>query len=220
MSSSDPRSGTNPIFGSNKLKLGLFGFNGPGVAFTTVPELFKPTWANTDRIARIVDSIGIEALVPYSRWKAFHRHDHGQSLETSTWAAAVSARTTHACVMTTTHVPAYAPVIAAKTAATTDQISGGRYGINIVCGWFKAEIAMFGTLQESHEDLYAVADEWITLQKRLWTEEDPIDFEGKYFTVKSALIEPKPVQPGGPAIMNAGAESSNCRWPRGHPHTD
>lgn len=201
---SDPRCETNPIFGANRLKLGVFGLNGPGVAFTTVPELFDPTWANSDEVTRIADAMGIEALVPYSRWKAFHRKDHGQALETSAWAAAASVRTHRACVMSTTHVPAYAPVIAAKTAATTDRISGGRYGVNIVCGWFKAEIEMFGTLQKAHDDRYAVADEWIAIQKRLWTEDDPFDFEGRFFQIRDALIEPKPVQPGGPAIMNAG----------------
>ena len=200
----DPRGATNPLFNSNKLKLGIFGVNGPGVAFTKVPELFEPTWANSVKVTRNADALGFEAIVPYARWKAFNRHDHGQSLETSSWAAAASAVTDHACVMSTTHVPAYAPVIAAKTAATTDQISGGRYGVNIVCGWFKAEIEMFGTLQGAHEDRYGIADEWITIQKRLWNEDEPFHFDGKFFQIRNAMIEPRPVQIGGPAIMNAG----------------
>lgn len=216
MAIDDPRSETNPIFGRNKLKLGVFGVNGPGVAFTTVPELFKPTWANSDEVTRMADALGVEAVVPYARWKAFNRHDHGQALETSSWAAAASARTSHACIMSTTHVPAYAPVIAAKTASTTDQISGGRYGVNIVCGWFKAEIAMFGKLEEAHDDRYDLADEWITIQKRLWTEDEPFDFEGRYFQIAGAMIEPKPVQRGGPAIMNAGSSGRGQHFSAKH----
>lgn len=216
MVADDPRAGTNPVFWTQQTEIGCLGVNGPGVAFTKVPELFKPTWANSDEVTRMADAMGIEAIVPYARWKAFDRHDHGQALETSSWAAAASARTQHASIMSTTHVPAYAPVVAAKTEATTDQISGGRYGVNIVCGWFKAEIEMFGKLLRDHDDRYSLADEWIIIQKRLWQENEPFDFNSKYFQIADAMIESKPVQPGGPAIMNAGGSGRGQHFAAKH----
>jgi alkanesulfonate monooxygenase SsuD/methylene tetrahydromethanopterin reductase-like flavin-dependent oxidoreductase (luciferase family) len=200
----DLRSATNPLFNDNRLKLGVFGANGPGVAFTTVPELFKPTWANSSAVARLADQTGIETIVPYARWKALGKSDHSRSFETSTWASAVSAQTHQSCVMSTTHVQAYHPVVAAKTAASVDQISGGRFAMNIVCGWLAAEIEMFGQPLLPHEERYAAADEWIGLMKRLWTDEGPVTFEGKHYAVRDARIDPRPVQAGGPALMNAG----------------
>ncbi|MGK2909491.1 MAG: LLM class flavin-dependent oxidoreductase [Sphingobium sp.] len=211
----DSRSLTNPLFNDNRLKLGVFGANGPGVAFTSVPELFKPTWENSSAVGRLADRIGLEAIVPYARWKAI-RSDHASSFETSTWAAAISAQTQRASVMSTTHVQAYHPVIAAKTAASLDRISGGRYAMNIVCGWLKPEIEMFGQTLLPHGDRYDAADEWLTLMKRLWNEDAPVKFEGHHYSVDDARIDPSPVQPGGPALMNAGGSDRGRQFAAKH----
>lgn len=213
---SDIRRATNPIFGDNKLKLGIFGFNGPGTAFTTAPEKFNPTWENSNTVAQLADSLGIETLIPYQRWKSAATSTKSSAMESTTWAAAVSARTAASCVMATTHVPSLAPVVSAKAASTTDQISGGRFGINIVCGWLPSEIEMFGKPLAEHEARYEMADEWITIQKRLWTENEPFDFDGKFYQLKNLLIEPKPVQPGGPVLMNAGVSGRGQRFTAQH----
>ena len=42
-------------------------------------------------------------------------------------------------VLTTSHVPTVHPIMAAKQATTVDHISGGRFALNIVCGWFAPE---------------------------------------------------------------------------------
>ena len=33
----------------------------------------------------------------------------------------------------------------------------------------------------SHDERYAMADEFVTLMKWLWASEEPIDFQGKYY---------------------------------------
>ena len=44
----DRRNETNPLFGPNKLKLGLFGVNvSNGCAITKAEERFRATWAET-----------------------------------------------------------------------------------------------------------------------------------------------------------------------------
>ena len=65
----------NPMWGPNRLKLGVFGING-GAAFTNHPDRFVPTWDNNLRIAKMADRLGIEALVSASRWKAFAKDGH------------------------------------------------------------------------------------------------------------------------------------------------
>jgi dimethylsulfone monooxygenase len=101
------------------------------------------------------------------------------------------------------HVPTVRPVRTAKEAATIDYIAGGRFTLNLVAGWNADEIRMFGAPQLDHHSRYALADEWLRLAKRLWTEND-FDFAGRFFDVPAAYSEPKPVQQPWPAIMSAG----------------
>jgi alkanesulfonate monooxygenase SsuD/methylene tetrahydromethanopterin reductase-like flavin-dependent oxidoreductase (luciferase family) len=108
-------------------------------------------------------------------------------------------------VFATLHVPAMHPVMAAKQAATIDHIGGGRFTLNIVCGWNKREIELFGSPILEHDLRYDVGDEWISLMKALWTSEEPVDFEGRYFQVHKALMKPRPIQRPYPALMSAGA---------------
>ncbi|WP_421849282.1 LLM class flavin-dependent oxidoreductase [Novosphingobium sp.] len=206
----DPRSASNPLFNENRLKLGIFGINGPGVAMTKVAEAFVPTWANSRAIAEEADKAGFETIVPYARWRPFAGDDHpsGRTFETYNWAAALSALTSRSCVMSTSHVPTIHPLVAAKQAATIDHISGGRFAINIVCGWYTPEIEMFGADIRTHTDRYGHADEWITVMKRLWTEGDAFDFDGKFVQLRKAVSNPKPLQQPHPALMNAGGSDA------------
>jgi hypothetical protein len=61
----------NPLFNSNRLKLGIFGTNGKGGAQTLVPEAYTPTWASSLLTARLADEAGLEAIVAYARWKPY-----------------------------------------------------------------------------------------------------------------------------------------------------
>ena len=160
----DPRAATNPLFNANRLKLGVFAFNGGGATMTTVPEQFELTWPNTRDVALEADRAGYEALVPYARWRSFVGPEHrsGRVFETLTWAAALAAQTSYSAVMSTCHVSIVHPLLAAKAGATIDAISGGRFALNIVCGWFEPEIEMFGAPRLDHDARYRYADEWIT----------------------------------------------------------
>jgi dimethylsulfone monooxygenase len=195
----------NPLRNANKLKLGVFSFNGGGGAFTNHPDRFEPTWENNVQIAQLADRLGLEALVPYAKWKSFAGDNHysGRTYETFAWAAGLAALTKQIALMSTVHVPLYHPLITAKLSATIDHICGGRSGLNIVCGWFKPEIEMFGRGISSHEDRYGAADEWVTLLQRLWSESKGFDYEGKFYSMKQAFSDPKPLG-ARPMLMNAG----------------
>ena len=76
------------------------------------------------------------------------------------------------------------PVMAAKQAATIDHIGGGRFTLNVVTGWYRPEIEMFGAPLLEHDTRYDMAVEWIEIIKRLWTSEKEFDFDGKFYNVK------------------------------------
>ena len=53
------------------------------------------------------------------------------------------------------------------------------------------------------EHRYALAEEWTTIVKRLWSE-DGVDFAGKYFTMKDCQSKPKPLSRPRPELICAG----------------
>ncbi|QNB16096.1 LLM class flavin-dependent oxidoreductase [Paraburkholderia tropica] len=201
------RNGTNALFNGNKLKLGLFGLNcDSGCAMTLVDERHKLTWELTKEIAQVADKVGIEALVPVARWMGLGgpTNFNGRNFETYTWAAGLAAVTEHITLTTTSHVQTTHPVFAAKQAATIDHISGGRYCLNVVCGWFHPELGMFGVPFMEHDARYDYADEWLSVVKRLWTEDGSFSHHGKYFQIEEAFAMPKPIQRPLPPVINAG----------------
>ena len=202
---------TNPLFNDNQLKLGLFGLNvSNGCAITSAEGALVTSWPTTRDLARIADRDGYEALVPVARWKGFggETNFNGENFETYTWAAGLGEATEDIGIMTTSHVPTVHPILAAKQGTTIDHITGGRFALNVVCGWFKPELEMFGAPLMDHELRYAYAAEWIEIVKLLWTREDEFDFEGKFFKIDKGFSMPKPVQRPMPPIMNAGGSKT------------
>ena len=199
---------TNPAFSTRRLKLGTFQTNlDSGCVMSDLDGRLDITWPNTVALAKLADEMEFEALVPVARWQGWggKTNPQGPGFEAYTWAAGISAATEKAGVISTSHITINHPIIAAKQSAVVDHISNGRFTLNIVTGWVQPEIEMFGQPMLSHEDRYACADEWIAIVKRLWTEDDSFDHEGRFFKIKKGYLAPKPIQYPHPAIMNAGA---------------
>lgn len=196
---------TSPIYNDNKLKLGLFSINGVGPVLTNHPDRFNPTWQNVKALSQLADGLGLEMLLSFARWKPFGGDGNasGLTLDPVAWAAAVAAVTKQIAVVSTMHVSVMHPLVVAKAGATVDRISNGRWGLNIVCGWYQAEIEMFGAALKAHEDRYGVADEWIEILERLWTENKSFDYRGKHFDLNGLYSDPHPLQ-RRPVIVNAG----------------
>jgi dimethylsulfone monooxygenase len=215
-----PRTETSPLFGANRLKLGIFAHNGSGSAHTVAPEAYAVTWQQTLELSRTADAAGYEAIVPFGRWKGYVEgdpdHRSHECLEPYTWAAAIAQATEHAAIFTTTHVSTIHPLLAAKQAMTIDLVSGGRFAMNVVAGWQANEFRMFGAPLAAHADRYAQAAEWLTLIKRFWTEDDEFDFEGDYYRAERAIARPRPVQLPHPPIMNAGSSAAGRRFAAEH----
>ncbi len=204
----DSRRTLNPLFNDNRMKLGIFALNvSSGCAITTAEERLDLTWPNVRTIARLADAAGLEAMVPVARWKGFGGPSQFNefSYETYTWAAGLAEATEHLCVFSTSHVPTIHPIVAAKQATTIDHIAGGRFALNVVCGWFTPELEMFGAPIMEHDLRYDYAIEWLDIVKRLWTEEEPFDYEGRFFRIQRGTQQPKPLQQPFPAVMNAGS---------------
>jgi dimethylsulfone monooxygenase len=207
---------TNPLFNSNKLKIGSFATNLATNGHIVAPDAFEPTWERTVKCAQMADAAGFEAIVPVARWKgpiadeATHRAH--RSLDPMIWAAGLAQATRYASIFATYHVYTIHPLVAAKQCATIDHVSGGRFALNVVAGWSEEEFGMFGLTLPDHDEHYERTEEWVALLKRLWSEETEFDFEGKYYQLRRALSRPHPIQRPYIPLMNAGTSERGRRF--------
>ncbi len=206
---------SSPLYNANRVKLAIFGLNCDyGCTISTAEGRWELNWPDTARVAQLADAAGIEALVPIARWRGFGgvTDFNASNYETYTWAAGVAASTRHLMAFCTSHVPTIHPIVAAKQATTVDHVSNGRFGLNVVCGWARPELEMFGAPVMDHETAYDYAAEWVQILRKLWTEQDEFDYDGQFFHIKRGFHQPKPIQRPGPPIMQAGSSPTGRRF--------
>ena len=102
------------------------------------------------------------------------------------------------------------PAVLAKMAATVDHISGGRLVLGIGSGWQENEHQQygieFGTVRQRLDRL----EEACAMIKSLFNEPSA-NFEGRFYTLKEATLEPKPLQPNLPLMVGGGGEKVTLR---------
>lgn len=202
---------------TNKLKLGVFAFNcSGGLNISELPRKYHVSWEHTSAIARLADEMGLDFLLPVAKWRGFGGSTdfYGESYETLTWAAGIAAQTSTITVAATVHVPLVHPSFMAKAGMTVDHISGGRFALNMVMGWYPLEIGQFGTAPIEHDSRYRYGDAWATALTRLWSEDEPFEYDSEGIAIHSALSKPKPLR--RPLLMNAGTSSAGLDFTAKH----
>jgi probable F420-dependent oxidoreductase len=92
------------------------------------------------------------------------------------------------------------PIVLAKTVATLDRISGGRFIFGIGGGWNAEEMENHGT---SFKTRWRLLRERVLAMKTIWTE-DEAEFHGDYVDFDKIRANPKPVQNPHPPIFMGG----------------
>jgi len=96
------------------------------------------------------------------------------------------------------------PSVLAKMAATLDTISKGRLNFGIGAGWNKEEQDAYGLKWDGSPAVRICRmEEVIEIAKKMWTEERP-SYEGRFFTIKDAVCNPRPMQKPHPPIWIGG----------------
>ena len=114
--------------------------------------------------------------------------------ELLSYAAACSDRLRLWCAVYVT--PLHSPVHLAKSLSSLDQLSGGRLDVGVGTG---GKFRMFSAFGVDPDTFVARFVEGIRLLKALWTEPE-IDFDGRFWQLRGATMEPKPVQKPHPPI--------------------
>ena len=102
------------------------------------------------------------------------------------------------------------PAVLAKMAATLDHITEGRVVLGLGSRWQENEHQQYGipfyTVRERLERL----DEACAVIKALFTE-SKANFEGRFYQLTDASLEPKPVQEPLPLLIGGGGEKRTLR---------
>ena len=131
------------------------------------------------------------------------------ALDAWSTAAALAAVTETIELMVAVRPNFHQPALFAKAAANIDNIANGRLALNVVSSWWADEATQYGLDFDQHGDRYARTGEWLKVVDGLWTQKRS-NFEGKYYSLKDAICEPKPVAKPRPTIY-AGGESESAK---------
>jgi len=99
------------------------------------------------------------------------------------------------------------PVHLAKSLATLDHLSGGRLTVGVGLGGNPRIYPAFGLHAAQRAARFA---EGLRLMKRLWTDER-VTFEGEFFKLQNASMEPKPLQKPHPPLWFGGHHPNALR---------
>ena len=99
------------------------------------------------------------------------------------------------------------PVALAKAMSTLDHLSGGRVTAGIGIGWLPQEYVAAGVPFERRG---ARMEEYVRCLKAVWTQ-DPVEFDGEFYTVPRSHVGPPPVQRPHPPVLVGGAAEPALR---------
>jgi alkanesulfonate monooxygenase len=103
------------------------------------------------------------------------------------------------------HRPGFvAPTLFARKVATFDHLTDGRIALHVITGKTDAEQEGDGDFTLKVER-YQRAQEYLHLVKRTWTAHEPFDFEGRFYRVRGAHSDVRPLQTPHPLLMFGGA---------------
>lgn len=131
------------------------------------------------------------------------------SLDAWTTAAALASVTHKLELMVAVRPTFHHPALLAKHAASIDHISGGRLTLNVVSSWWKDEALQYGVPFDDHDARYERTAEWLDVIDGMWTQ-PRFSYEGKLYTIRDAILEPKPLRKPRPLIY-AGGESEAAK---------
>ena len=173
-----------------------------------------------DELARALEERGFDSLfvcepthIPVSRRspypsggelpkRYFHTHDPFVAL-----AFAAAATRTLKLGTGIALVPQRDPIITAKSVASLDQLSGGRFIFAIGGGWNVEEMENHGARYETR---FKLLRERVLAMKALWTQEQA-EFHGEFVNFDPVWLFPKPKQKPHPPVLLGGETDYTVR---------
>ena len=143
------------------------------------------------------DALGFDSV-----WLTEHHFSrHGIVSDSLMVLGHLAARTSHVRLGTAVSVlPLHHPLRLAESAATVDQLSGGRLDLGIGRGYQPGEFLGFGV---DIAEKRARFDEAVDVLRRVWSTDGPVSYSGTYFSFEDAAPQPRPLQRPHPPLWVA-----------------
>ena len=135
---------------------------------------------------------------PSQRWLESGGHDALDPFVAMGYAAART--TTLRLIPNIVVLPYRNPFVVAKSGATLDMLSDGRFTLAVGVGYLKREFAALGV---EFDERAALFEEALEVIRGIWTGDD-ISFEGRHFSAKGITAHPRPVSRPHPPIWIGG----------------
>lgn len=169
-----------------------------------VSEIAQQTGWSTEyniQLAQIAERVGFDYALTATRFLGGYKADgqHESVILTSALLQATQKLKVIAAVLP----GVWPPALLAKLGITADHLSGGRWAVNVVSGWFKDEFTALGEPWLDHDERYRRSEEFIRVLKGLWSGE-PLTFKGDFYRINQLAYQPTPIQRPHPPIFQGG----------------
>ena len=178
------------------MDIGVFiPINNNGWIISAASPQYMPSFDLNRRVVEKAEALGFDFALSMIKLHGFggptEFWDHG--LESFTLMAALASVTKRIRLYASTAVLTLPPAMVARMAATIDDVSGGRFGVNIVSGWHKIEYSQMGLWpgDQHFGKRYDYSTEYVTVMKELW-ETGHSDFKGDHFRMDACKLSPRP----------------------------
>jgi F420-dependent oxidoreductase-like protein len=169
-------------------------------------------WAKAVEVAQLAERLGFDSLWVYDHFHNVPRPAEEAVFECWTTIAAISQLTSTIRLGQMVGCNSYRnPGLLAKITSNIDVMSGGRLDWGIGAGWYEQEYRAYGYEFPKPKDRIGMLDETVQIVRSMWTEGETT-FTGKYYDVRRAQCDPKPVQdPHPPIWIGGGGEQLTLR---------
>lgn len=173
---------------------------------------FYGSWKLAEQAVLAADDLGYYGVVfpDHFMWDRQEMPDRNSTLDTWTTLSYLAAKTDTLRLGTlVTPIPFRPPGILAKMVSTLDVISSGRVFLGVGAGWSQSEFEGYSEW-DNPKTRVDKTEEGLQLILKLWQEEK-VDFHGKFYKAKGAVLDPKPVQQPHPPLLFGGVSRRMLR---------
>ncbi|HLM18348.1 MAG TPA: TIGR03619 family F420-dependent LLM class oxidoreductase, partial [Acidimicrobiia bacterium] len=166
--------------------------------WTTYPLIahpYNPEFVSGEglaRFSRAAEAAGFDGIAftdhpaPSDKWLNAGGHDALDPFAALPYVAAVTERIR--LIPNIVVLPYRNPFHVAKSAATIDVLSGGRFTLSVATGYLRSEYRALGVDFEQRNALF---EEALEAMRGVWST-DQYSFEGSGYTAKEISVNPKP----------------------------
>jgi len=177
-------------------------------AFHDPEEPFDASWRRNRALVLEAEALGFDTTL-IAQHTANPYNPAFDQLEAWTAAAALAEATSRIELIAAIKPLLYHPVVLAKMAMGIEQISQGRFAINLVNAWNSAELENAGLPFPEHDARYDYGAEWLEVVAKLFTGET-VTHHGRHFQVTDYRLLPTSSWRARPRIY-LGGESEPAR---------